>query len=222
MDAPRIACMPKYSRAHPSPRYQYYIDLYRSMHESGSPTFEKRPIYLGYSLARHIRPIKKLVSLTNSKTLLDYGSGKGELYQIQIENQPSFIEVLNVESVTCYDPAYPKFAKLPQGTFDGVVCIDVLEHIPEEDIEWVIDELFSYATKFVYINVASVEAVKKLPDNTNAHCTVKSPLWWKDKVKECAKKYPELKWKLSARVEHKAFGKTKFAYRVASNFSGGD
>ena len=41
-------------------------------------------------------------------------------------------------AVTCYDPGYAPFAEPCEGTFDGVITTDVLEHIPEEDIGWVL------------------------------------------------------------------------------------
>ena len=49
---------------------------------------------------------------------------------------------------------------------------DVMEHVPEEDLGWVIREIFSYAKKMVFINVACFEALKKFRDGTNVHVSV--------------------------------------------------
>lgn len=54
-----------------------------------------------------------------------------------------------------------------------MICTDVLEHCPEEDIPWIVDELFAFARKFVYANIACFPARKQLPSGGNAHCTVK-------------------------------------------------
>ena len=47
-----------------------------------------------------------------------------------------------------------------------------MEHIPEEDLGWVIREIFSYAKKMVFVNVACFEALKKFKDGTNVHVSV--------------------------------------------------
>ena len=58
-----------------------------------------------------------------------------------------------------------------EGTYDGVISTDVLEHIPEEDIPWVLDDLFAQAKTFIYAVAACYPAKKIMPDGTNAHCT---------------------------------------------------
>jgi hypothetical protein len=77
-----------------------------------------------------------------------------------------------------YDPGYPPLATLPDEVFDGVICTDVMEHIPEEDMDWVIDELLGYARQFLYACVALYPANKLLPDGSNAHVTLRAPKWW--------------------------------------------
>ena len=48
----------------------------------------------------------------------------------------------NSFAITCYDPGYEPHSRLPQGKFDGVLCTDVLEHCPQDDLEWIVGELF--------------------------------------------------------------------------------
>jgi hypothetical protein len=78
---------------------------------------------------------------------------------------------------SAYDPGYEPFSQLRAGQFDGVICIDVLEHITESDLSWVIDELFAHAHRFVFATIACYPAKKHLPNGQNAHCTVRPPLW---------------------------------------------
>jgi hypothetical protein len=73
-----------------------------------------------------------------------------------------------------------------------VICTDVLEHCPEEDIAWILDELFAFARKFVYANVACFPARKQLPSGGNAHCTVKPVKWWEEQIVRAARARPEL------------------------------
>lgn len=46
-------------------------------------------------------------------------------------------DIWRVDSITLYDPGYEPYSTLPVGDFDGVICTDVLEHCPEEDIPWI-------------------------------------------------------------------------------------
>jgi hypothetical protein len=54
-----------------------------------------------------------------------------------------------------------------------VISTDVLEHCPGKvNVPWIVDEMFGYATRFVFANVAVIPAGKRLPNGENAHCTI--------------------------------------------------
>lgn len=179
-----------YSRAHPSPRYRELLALYGRMHLEGETTLGLPPeqTFPGSSLAPHIARIKAWIERTGSRTILDYGAGKGLQYRPQrvvVDGRhvaDGIAEYWDVDEVRCFDPGYAPFSALPQDKFDGVICTDVLEHCPEEDLQWILDEIFGYARKFVYLNVACFPARKTLPNGENAHITVRSPQWWRQLV----------------------------------------
>ncbi len=95
-----------------------------------------------------------------------------------------------MSEIRCYDPGYAPFSELPEGDFDGVICTDVLEHCAEEDMGWILDELFGFARKFVFANVACFPARKTLPSGGNAHCTIKPAKWWDAQVGRAAAARP--------------------------------
>lgn len=188
-----------YSREHPSPRYLALLEQYRQMHVGGDQRMgiEARDMFPGKSLMAHVGPIRALIRRVGAKTILDYGSGKGRQYQsretIDPETgvtHPDIRSYWGVESITCYDPGYAPFSNLPVENFDGVICTDVFEHCPEGDIPWIMEELFSYAEKFVYANVACYPAQKTLPNGENAHCTVRPPEWWRELLATTLANYP--------------------------------
>jgi hypothetical protein len=92
--------------------------------------------------------------------------------------------------VTCYDPGYQPLLGPDRAAYDGVICTDVLEHITEEDIPWVLDKLFSHARLFVYAVAACYPARKQLPDGQNAHCTLQEPDWWREQMEAAARRVP--------------------------------
>jgi hypothetical protein len=196
--------MAQYSRANPSARYRELLQLYARMHVEGETRLGIPPqqTFPGRSLFGHIGRIKRLIERTDSRTILDYGAGKG----LQYRPQPIVIdgahvadgvaEYWDVDEVHCYDPGYAPHSARPQGRFDGVVCTDVLEHCPEEDVPWILGEIFGYARRFVYLNVACYPARKTLPNGENAHVTVRPAEWWRDYVAAAAP--AGMPWELQA------------------------
>ena len=183
-----------YSRQEPSARYTALITMYRDMHLHGE-RFRGIPAmktFDGRSLRKETGRIKNLIALTGARTILDYGSGKGTQYDpkplvIKGEGEwDSVIDFWGVDEVTCFDPAYAPYSTLPSGRFDGVVCTDVLEHCPEEDIDWIVHEIFSYAERFVYLAIACYPANKRLPNGENAHCTIRPVEWWQGMLDQVA------------------------------------
>ncbi|HZQ71811.1 MAG TPA: FkbM family methyltransferase [Burkholderiales bacterium] len=176
------------------------------MHVTGAPGLGLAPndTFPGRSLFAHLDPIRRLVQKTGAKTILDYGSGKGLQYRahpILVDGRAvadSVAEYWDVDEVRCYDPGYEPYAALPADKFDGVISTDVLEHCPEDDLAWILDEAFAFARRFVYLNVACFPARKSLPNGENAHATVRPPEWWRELVAERARQHDGLLWELHA------------------------
>lgn len=191
-----------YSRSSPSPRYKELLEQYRFLHENGEidrqvpaeNTFE------GSSALPQSTRIKRLVDMFGAKSLLDYGAGKGKQYEIEVEVEGNKYQGLqeywNIEELYRYDPAYAPFTQLPNRQYDAVICTDVIEHIPETDVEWVLDEIFSYSKKFVFINIACYPAKKTLPNGENAHCTTYTEQWWAPIFQILHNKYPDIKFEV--------------------------
>lgn len=193
-----------YNRSNPSSRYKDLMVQYNSMHREGEkflglPAEETFP---GHSLPPQAPRIKSLIDQTKAQTLLDYGCGKGQQYELSPIDIPgagqwdSILDYWDIAGVHCYDPCYQPFSKLPTGKFDGVISTDVLEHCPQDDVPWIIDEIFGYATRFVFANIACYPARKRLPNGENAHCTIQPKEWWEKILKEISAKHPSVIWEV--------------------------
>ncbi len=216
--------MQQYTRRNPSPRYQRLLALYREMHREGEtrrgiPPDETFP---GKSLPPQAGPIKRLIDLTGARTVLDYGSGKGQQYvPMPVADEGGTVH-LGIPAwwgvdVTCHDPGYPPYAALPTGRFDGVISTDVLEHCPEEDMPWIVAELFAYATRFVFANVACYPARKLLPNGANAHCTIRPAKWWRAVFERAARDRPEVLYQLRLHLDPQAPEDDSRAEKVITN-----
>jgi hypothetical protein len=214
----------QYTRHRPSERYQQLITLYRDMHLHGdrlkghvaSGTFD------GRSLVPQAPRIKGLIGQTGAARILDYGSGKGRQYDpapFVIQGQGQWDGVLDywgVDEVVCFDPAYPPYSRMPQGRFDGVIATDVLEHCPEEDMPWIVDEIFAFSTRFVYVTIACYPAVKRLPNGENAHCTIRPPDWWNELFRSTAARHAEVRWEAWLQSDSPTRGRAVEELRLAS------
>lgn len=201
------------SRHNPSPRYTELLENYREMHAKGYQQTlgngKKRKVapekaFSGDQLPKHIPHIKELIEKAGAESIIDYGSGKGSHYgRVEIKNPAgelvatSLAEFWNVEKITLYDPGIPAFEDLPDEQHHGLISTDVLEHLPRTDAPWVVEEMFSLATKFVFANVACYPAVTQLPDGSNAHETVQHPQWWAGLFEAVGARFPHINYVLS-------------------------
>lgn len=122
--------------------------------------------WAGYDVVKYQKLIKDLVDRYNAKTILDYGCGKGQQYQeplpygmmpgehIPEDQWQTFDQYLGA-SVYCYDPCVEKFKTPPppSAKFDAVICTQVLNSIPDDDMPWVRNILEQHATKFCFIGL---------------------------------------------------------------------
>lgn len=144
-----------------------YLDLNRLLHDSN-------PGY-GTSGAKWAPAVDRLARETESRTILDYGCGKGTLRQIlELDDRAPY-------SVLEYDPAIPDKNRLP-GRADLVVCGDVLEHIEPDCLEGVLEHLARLTWKAALLTIATVPAKKILADGRNAHLIVQPAEWWLPKI----------------------------------------
>jgi hypothetical protein len=198
-----------YSRDKPSRRYRTMVELYREMHVEGDRTIgmPSERTFAGGSLLPHVSEIKQLIDESGAQTLFDYGAGKGYQYAWRDLELPdgsridSLTAYWGVDDVTLYDPGYEPLADLPSGRFDGVICTDVLEHCPAEDIPWILEEVFGFARRFVYATIASHRAIKTLPNGENAHCTVRPPDWWQGLLHGIAHRHPGIRYRVQVRTK---------------------
>ena len=147
-----------------------YLDEYKELHN------QLEGYGGGGALSFHSPHIVELVKDCNAKTLLDFGCGKANYEQHKIHE--SWGGILP----SLYDPAIPEYETLPEEIFDGVFCVDVMEHIPEEEIDGVLTDIYSKANKFVFLGISTEPAKTILPNGENAHCTVENADWWEQRV----------------------------------------
>lgn len=121
----------------------------------------------------------KLVSQFPGSRWLDYGCGPATQYN---SLDGGMVKLANETSSTyyLYDPCHEKYNTFPtEKSFDGVFCIDVLEHIPETDTLQTLEYLFSVCDKWMYLFISNKKGAHSFVDShESTHCTIKSRDEW--------------------------------------------
>lgn len=157
----------------PGPHWNKSIDAIKKFHETNKTFTGRRTVH-------SLPSIRELCKAYAPATLLDYGAGKGVQwsqrdFEFLGEIVPSLAETLNVVP-TQYDPGVPGIDVKPVGHgFDAVICVDVLGYVPNDDLSRVVEEIFSFGTKFVYFHVATERPAKECA--VDEPWTRSTPIW---------------------------------------------
>jgi hypothetical protein len=138
--------------------------------------------YLDLQSALHANPHYGVASLTyapivaqvyqsiGAHSVSDYGAGKCNLR--------AGLEKHGIKGFDYfpYDPVFPSYGE-PKAA-DLFCCIDVLEHVEEEFLPNVIEDLVRITKSVGFFTVATGPAQKVLADGRNAHLIQKPASWW--------------------------------------------
>ena len=174
----------------PSEKYLELIEAYKHLHEDETK-------FTGISIIPFVIDLYNIIQYNKCKSLLDYGCGKAVGYTKKFKDIdpkkkiPNFNVPLHtywgVEDLSLYDPGTLEYPTLPSKKSDLVLCTDVLEHIPEDDLDWIIREIFSLANTTVFLNVSCQLAKKTFTSGKykgeNVHVSVFDHSWWLNKIK---------------------------------------
>ena len=190
-----------YSRNNPSQAYLDNIEFYKEMHKKGYATSSgekilKNNAYDGKSTLSYINLVKNIITNNKCESLLDYGCGKAKFYNEKFNtNKLSYSSLRDYWNlkIYLYDPCFDKYNKFSETKADITICIDVLEHIPETDVDWVLKEILSLTNKIIFVNIACFPAMALLPNGQNSHINIKTSEWWQIKLIKLAEEFKELK-----------------------------
>ena len=192
-----------------SKEYKDTLEIYKKLHLNGTEFDSAENTFDGKSLKFFFQPIKQVIDLTKSKSVIDFGCGKAKYYfeeiSIHKKNYSNITNYWNINDTLLYDPGVENFSKYPNKKADGVICVDVVEHIPEDDVINFIEELFKLANKFVFIVIACYPAKKTLPDGRNVHLCLKSANDWKKIIKDIRPKFSNISPYVICATERKEF-----------------
>lgn len=125
---------------------------------------ESESFGVGNVTQKHYPTITNLIRKKGFGSVLDYGCGKGHFIDYAAKEMPGL-------RVAGFDIASEKYSVLPDGKFDLVISLDVMEHVEFGALSNVLSEIRERTDKVFICSVANYPAGKKLPDGRNAHVT---------------------------------------------------
>ncbi len=199
---------PKYTKENPSPNYQKLLDIYSDMHKNGKRKLSSNgtislsdpdDTFPGKQTLQHAGIIKKMCDFYNPRSMLDFGSGKSNHYNTQINDKEgrtfeNLKQYWGLAEIETYEPGLG--SKLSDNIFDAVICTDVIEHIFFGDVFWTLQELFKKSRKFVYVNISCDLTNTFLPNDENVHITVRSPDYWNGVLDTISSQFQEIDYVL--------------------------
>jgi 2-polyprenyl-3-methyl-5-hydroxy-6-metoxy-1,4-benzoquinol methylase/uncharacterized Rossmann fold enzyme len=144
-------------------------DEYRALNAQ----LHKDNLAYGMGGAKHAPTVLKILENPKLRSVLDYGCGKGALGKALAEKGIPIWE---------YDPAIPGKDESPRPA-DVVVCTDMLEHVEEDRIAFVLDDLRRCVKQVGFFVVHTGASSKTLSDGRNAHILQRPREWWDEQLR---------------------------------------
>lgn len=117
-----------------------------------------------------------LMKTNDIKSISDYGAGKQNLKKALDKLADRTFDYFP------YDPAFEDYGKPTPA--EMACCIDVLEHIEEEFLSNVLNDLARITQKVGFFTIHTGPAQKVLDDGRNAHIIQQPSSWWLPKLCE--------------------------------------
>ena len=82
----------------------------------------------------------------------------------------------------------------PNKPYDIVYASDGLTLLPNEDVPWLLEEIFSLASQLVYVTIHDEKLLPEIPSYLESH--TRDFQWWASEFQSISTRYPTIHWTL--------------------------
>lgn len=130
-------------------------------------------------------------------SLIDFGCGQSDLaFRLALH--------AGIATVSRYDPAIPFLSIRPEICHDVLVNVDVLEHIPDDELDAAIANMASLAKEAIIV-IDTAPARLILSDGRNAHVSLHDEATWEARLRTSFPTIRPIKIGRKSRVAFKTF-----------------
>ncbi len=169
---------------------QDFVELCHSLQDTEVPAAQGRNDRTGTVVAREA-DLARLFDEYRVRTVLDC-----RIPAVAAHSSLRLHETVaaGIERIDLLDPTQAAPADAPSERVDAVVCMEMLEYVPDEDVPWLLRELFSRARRLLYCEV------DETPSSPVSHSRVsrhrRTAAWWQYEFELVARHFPSVRWRL--------------------------
>jgi len=169
---------------------QYYKDIFEGkpfLRGGKMITLKEKTVFDGGGIQMIYDELEYELDKRGSGTILDFGSGSGVHWtrKVRIPRQKesqtaSEFFGQRLRGFYRYDPAHPEYCVKPTGKFDIIMCTEVLEHVPLDELPELLTEMKSYLAEdgVVILTIPKGLSNNAFPDGKNLHITLMETKEW--------------------------------------------
>ncbi|EAR22066.1 ELM1/GtrOC1 family putative glycosyltransferase [Nitrococcus mobilis] len=160
--------------------------------------------------------VQRLLQQSHARTILEFGfvSGCTALSDERVQRAADWV-------VERSEPDYPPWEKGGAAqSFDAVLCRRALEYFPDEDLPWLIEQLFALSDRLLHVEVDDAAVLKRLPDGSTLEIAPRRPARWFSCFEQASRRHPGVHYHLVLNTRDGAGRRTQ-ATRVGGRLVGG-
>lgn len=125
---------------------------------------------------KHLPTVLPHILELSPDSIVDYGAGRSLIAE-------AIARKAGIGRVARFEPSLPGLDRKPDGVFALLVSFDVLEHVPEEEMDSVLHEM-STMCKNALLIIDTRPAKALLADGRNAHVSLHDEAWWLKRLQQ--------------------------------------
>ena len=169
---------------------QYYKDIFEGkpfLRDGKETTINEKSVFDGGGIRLIYDELEYEIDKRGTATILDFGCGSAVHWHLDVpipgqRNKTTAIHYFGAKlrGFYRYDPAHPGYCIKPTGKFDIIMCTEVLEHVPLNELPELLTEMKSYLADggVVILTIPRGLSSNAFPDGTNLHITLMETKEW--------------------------------------------
>jgi 2-polyprenyl-3-methyl-5-hydroxy-6-metoxy-1,4-benzoquinol methylase len=178
-------------------KYRRLFEGKSFLRENKETSMNEKQLFDGGGKGRILPLIKDVIKKYDAIRVLDYGCGYGNDWHMPLVPNGDSDKITTPQlfgeklvGFHRYDPAYELYSADPPGLFNVIICTDVMEHVPMEDIPEVLKHIRSKCTTdgIVLFSIPTIPSKNAFLDGENMHCTIMDGQEWKKIINKYLKR----------------------------------